>query len=41
MYIRISAVLGRDSCGVKQNFLLDIHFVKGEEKDRKNQTEGT
>jgi len=49
MYVRMSAVLdmahkfavlGRDSCGVKQNFLLAVHFVQRDGKNRNNEIEG-
>jgi hypothetical protein len=48
MYVRVSAVLdmahksavlGRDSCGVKQNFLLAVHFVRRDGKNRNNKIE--
>jgi hypothetical protein len=33
------AVLGRDSCGVKQNFLLAVRFVQRDGKNRNNKIE--
>jgi hypothetical protein len=30
------AILGRDSCGVKQNFILAVHFVQRDGKNRNN-----
>jgi len=49
MYVRLSAVLdmahkfavlGRDSCGVKQYLLLAVHFVRKDGKNRNNEIKG-